>query len=65
MPKFNADVRISIPDIRLSKAAFSIWNFWRVKSFAAGNWQWRMAPGTDLTALSRWLLHITELYGRR
>ena len=31
---------------------------------AGGNWRWRMAPGTDLSETSRWLRHITELYGR-
>jgi len=31
---------------------------------AAGNWQWRMAPGTELSEPSRWLRRVTELYGR-
>lgn len=29
-----------------------------------GNWQWRMKPETDLSEPSRWLKHLTELYGR-
>lgn len=29
-----------------------------------GNWQWRMKPNTNLSELSAWLRHITELYGR-
>ena len=31
---------------------------------AAGNWRWRMKPDTDLSEISGWLRHITELYGR-
>ena len=31
---------------------------------AAGNWRWRMRPKTDLSEVSIWLRHITELYGR-
>lgn len=33
-------------------------------STLGGNWQWRMKPDTDLTEISSWLKHITELYGR-
>ena len=31
---------------------------------AAGNWQWRMAPGLDLGETAGWLRHVTRLYGR-
>ncbi|MEA4894168.1 MAG: 4-alpha-glucanotransferase, partial [Oscillospiraceae bacterium] len=34
-------------------------------STLGGNWQWRMRPGLDLSEVSLWLRHITELYGRR
>ena len=33
-------------------------------STLGGNWQWRMKPGSDLSEISSWLCHITELYGR-
>ncbi len=33
-------------------------------STLGGNWQWRLKPDTNLTELSYWLRHITELYGR-
>jgi len=33
-------------------------------STLGGNWQWRMNPSTDLSDISAWLKHITELYGR-
>lgn len=31
---------------------------------AAGDWQWRMRPKTDLSEVSGWLRHVTALYGR-
>ncbi len=33
-------------------------------STLGSNWQWRLRPELDLSGLSIWLKHITELYGR-